>query len=36
LFDFSMRLNLKRPQAPAAADGAIPAASAPAGTAKGT
>ena len=36
LFDFSMRLNLKRPQAPAAADGAIPAASTPAGTAKGT
>jgi type IV pilus assembly protein PilN len=29
LFDFSMRLNLKRPQAPAAAEGAIPA-SAPA------
>ncbi len=36
LFDFSMRLNLKRPQAPAAAEAAIPAASAPAGTAKGT
>jgi type IV pilus assembly protein PilN len=36
LFDFSMRLSLKRPLAPAAADGAIPAASAPAGTAKGT
>ncbi len=36
LFDFSMRLNLKRPQAPAAAAGAIPAASAPAGTDKRT
>ncbi len=34
LFDFSMRLNLKRPQAPAAAEGAIPAASAPASTDK--
>lgn len=32
LFDFSMRLNLKRPEAPAAAEGAIPAASAPAAT----
>lgn len=30
LFDFSMRVNLKRPQAPAAAAGATPAASAPA------
>lgn len=32
LFDFSMRVNLKRPQAPAAAEASIPAASAPAGT----
>jgi len=30
LFDFSMRVNLKRPQAPVAAEGAVPAASAPA------
>ncbi len=36
LFDFSMRLNLKRPQAPTAAEGAVPAASAPASQAKGT
>ncbi len=36
LFDFSMRLNLKRPQPPAAAEAAIPAASAPAGTDKRT
>lgn len=34
LFDFSMRVNLKRPQAPTEAAGAIPAASAPAGTDK--
>ena len=32
LFDFSMRLNLKRPEAPTVAEGAIPAASAPART----
>jgi type IV pilus assembly protein PilN len=32
LFDFSMRVNLKRPQAPAPAEGGIPAAPAPAGT----
>jgi len=36
LFDFSMRVNLKRPQPPAAAPAAIPAASAPASTDKKT